>query len=222
MLALCLCGTVAAVSCSDDGDDNGTTTSSSSTTTTSSSTSTSTSSGIGGGGGCDIDLTQSLGSSQECNDCMAGECCEASEALEANPTMATFQQALLCADHHDPLDPDYGCVPECTAYACDDTYSSLLMNDCTDCVNQNCCAEWSACAADIECAQCDTAFNFQPSCCNNAAYAAWNGCGYDACASVCHHELWGDEECTGGTGGSGTGGAGGSGGSGGAGGSGGS
>jgi hypothetical protein len=130
---------------------------------------------------CDIDLGSLIGASAPCNQCVGDNCCAEAQAFESALDQDTFNALSYCAVGAQGEGP---CMQQCYSPICgNDQFGYALFQACVDCLNASCCDEFNACNDQGSCQGC--LWNFNPGCCNNGAFVAWDSCGAGQCQYEC-------------------------------------
>jgi hypothetical protein len=151
------------------------TTSTSSTTTTTSTTSESV---------CEVDLVQTLGTSEQCDSCAKTYCCPEARGLSQAPTKTRLAALFDCAIGADDAGP---CASACASPKCGywPVDESTFFYTCNLCITQSCCPALSACSGDPTCRD-GCISGEDPACCEPASlYEPYDQCVATSCAAVC-------------------------------------
>jgi uncharacterized membrane protein YgcG len=188
-------------------------------TTTTSSHSTTTTTWTTSEPECDVDLVQTMGATEQCNECVKTNCCSEAQGFAISPTGYRLAELFDCAIGADEAGP---CASTCTPPQCGygPVGDSAFFYVCNVCITHSCCPALNACYADQICR--DGCISGDDSACCEAAspYELYDQCVAASCAAVCPAILLcpASHPGEGGTGGGGSGGSGGAGGHGGGGG----
>ena len=138
--------------------------------------------------GCYADLTTAVGATAACTTCMSESCCAEAQSYIANPGVDTMQVMMDCGIGAG----DGPCMDPCTVQVCNGSVMYVFFQECGNCVNASCCAQWTACENDASCLNdCLLSDPGSPACCvPGTPFQLLDQCEATHCAEPCSTPWW--------------------------------
>ena len=127
----------------------------------------------------DAGLTELLGTTPECGDCISENCCEELLVFNDDPSYENFGLIGACESAN-------GCEETCSTDLCD-VFTWGITISCGECMDAQCCDSFGDCLMDGGCTACVSNAYDQETCCANSAFAAHAECIAANCETECEY-----------------------------------